>query len=170
MYHPPLIEPGTELVTVVETERFRIRPMTVHDVVRDYEAVASSPAELGAAFGRPDAVPMPYSFEQEMIELGWHQKEFQMGFSFTFIVVPLDEHTSYGNVYVFPASRGDFDAEVYTWVRKDQLASGLGDELYDVTRDWIASSWPFEQVAYPGREIDWETWRRLAAPVPLVAP
>ena len=44
MYHPPLIEPGTDLVTLVETERFRIRPMTVHDAIRDYEAVASSPA------------------------------------------------------------------------------------------------------------------------------
>ena len=133
-YHPPLIEPGTELVTTVETERFRIRPMTVHDTIRDYEAVAGSPAELGAAFGDPNSVPMPYTMEQEIIELGWHQKEFQMGFSFTFIVVPLDEHTSFGNVYVFPATRGDFDAEVYTWVRKDQPHEGLGDELFATAR------------------------------------
>jgi len=67
--------------------------MTINDIVRDYEAVASSPAELGAAFGDPDAVPQPYTLEQEIVELGWHQKEFQMGFSFVFIVVPLDEQT-----------------------------------------------------------------------------
>ena len=163
MYHPPLIEPGSDLVTVVETDRFRIRPMTVQDVVRDYEAVASSPAELGAAFGDPNAVPQPYTFEQEIIELGWHQKEFQMGFSFVFIVVPLDEHTSFGNVYVFPASRGDFDAEVYTWVRKDQVAGGMGEELFEVTQRWIKESWPFDRVAYPGRDIDWETWNALSA-------
>jgi hypothetical protein len=163
MYHPPLIEPGTELVTVLETEQFRIRPMTVRDVVIDYEAVVGSPAELGAAFGDPDAVPQPYTFEQELIELGWHQKEFQMGFSFCFIVVSLDEQTSYGNVYVFPASRGDFDAEIYTWVRKDQIDRGLGEDLFEITRKWIAESWPFERVAYPGREIDWDTWRALAA-------
>jgi hypothetical protein len=161
MYHPPLIEPGTELVTVVETDHFRIRPMTVQDVIRDYEAVASSPELLGAAFGDPTAVPMPYTFEQEIIELGWHQKEFQMGFSFTFIVVPLDEHTSYGNVYVFPASRGEYDAEVYTWVRRDQLDGGLGEELFEVTQKWIVDSWPFDRVAYPGREIDWPTWNEL---------
>lgn len=163
MYHPPLIEPGSDLVTVVETDRFRIRPMTVQDVVRDYEAVASSPAELGAAFGDPNAVPQPYTFEQEIIELGWHQKEFQMGFSFVFIVVPLDEHTSFGNVYVFPASRGDFDAEVYTWVRKDQVAGGMGEELFEVTQRWIKESWPFDRVAYPGRDIDWDTWNALSA-------
>ena len=63
MYHAPLIDPGTELRTVVQTERFRIRPMTVQDVIRDYEAVASSPELLGAAFGDPDAVPTPYTFE-----------------------------------------------------------------------------------------------------------
>ena len=159
MYHPPLIEPGTDLVTLVETERFRIRPMTVHDAIRDYEAVATSPKELGAAFGDPDAVPMPYTMEQEIIELGWHQKEFQMGFSFTFIVVPLDEHTSYGNVYVFPATRGEFDAEVYTWVRKDN--ADLGDELFEVAHAWIEKDWPFEDVAYPGRKIDWATWEAM---------
>jgi RimJ/RimL family protein N-acetyltransferase len=163
LYHAPLIPPGTDLVTVVETDRFRIRPMTIHDVVRDYEAVASSPGELGAAFGDPDAVPQPYTFEQEIIELGWHQKEFQMGFSFVFIVVPLDEHTSYGNVYIFPASRGEFDAEVYTWVRKDQLATGLGDELFETVQKWVAQDWPFERVAYPGREVPWPEWEALAA-------
>jgi RimJ/RimL family protein N-acetyltransferase len=169
VYHPPLIEPGTELVTLVETDRFRIRPMTVHDAIRDYEAVATSPKELGAAFGDPDAVPMPYTMEQEIIELGWHQKEFQMGFSFTFIVVPLDEHTSYGNVYVFPATRGDFDAEVYTWVRKEELGTGLGEELFDVARRWIERDWPFERVAYPGRDIDWPTWEAMKSAVSVTA-
>ena len=67
MYHPPLIEPGTEFTKVVETERFRIRPMTVHDTIIDYEAVATSPELLGAAFGDPDSVPMPYTMEQEVI-------------------------------------------------------------------------------------------------------
>jgi RimJ/RimL family protein N-acetyltransferase len=162
VYHQPLIPPGTDLVTTVETERFRIRPMTIHDVIRDYEAVAGSPDLLGEAFGDPSSVPMPYSLEQEIIELGWHQKEFQMGFSFTFTVVPLDEHTAYGNVYVFPASRGDFDAEIYTWVRRDQLDSGMGEELFEVTTKWIAEHWPFEKVAYPGREIDWPAWEALA--------
>ncbi|MGH2532466.1 MAG: hypothetical protein ACRDJW_09180 [Thermomicrobiales bacterium] len=28
--------------TLVETERFRIRPITIHDVVKDYDAVMTS--------------------------------------------------------------------------------------------------------------------------------
>ena len=40
---------------------------------------------------------------------------------------------SYGNVYVFPATRGDFEAEMYTWVRKEQL--DLADELFAVARE-----------------------------------
>jgi hypothetical protein len=161
MYHRPLIEPGTPMVTVVETEAFRIRPMTIHDVMKDYAAVAGSPELLGAAFGDPGAVPMPYTLEQEIIELGWHQKEFQLGFSFTFTVVALDESEAYGNVYVFPASRGEFEAEVYTWVRGEQLDSGMGEELFAVTQKWIGADWPFTSVAYPGREIDWASWDKL---------
>jgi hypothetical protein len=158
MYRRPLIAPGTPMVTIVQTPSFRIRPMTIHDVMHDYAAVAGSPELLGAAFGDPDAVPMPYTLEQEIIELGWHQKEFQLGFSFTFTVVALDESEAFGNVYVFPASRGAFDAEVYTWVRREHVGSGLGDELFATTQKWLAESWPFESVAYPGREIDWPTW------------
>ena len=39
---------------------------------------------------------------------------------------------------------------------KDVLDSGIGEELFEVTRKWIVESWPFENVAYPGREIDWD--------------
>jgi hypothetical protein len=84
-----------------------------------------------------------------------------MGFSFCFIVTSLDEARSFGNVYVFPATRGDYDAEVYTWVTKDVIDSGLGDELFEITQKWIVDSWPLENVAYPGREIDWDTWEGL---------
>lgn len=161
VYRPPLVDPASDLVTVIETERFRIRPMTVRqDLLTDYEAVMSSPELLGAAFGDPDSV-QPYSFEQEIIELGWHEKEFQMGYSFTFTVVSLDESSAFGNVYVLPADRGGYDAAVYTWVRGDQLDSGLGDELFEVTTKWIAESWPFERVAYPGREIPWDEWKAM---------
>ena len=31
-----------EVPTLLETERFRLRPLTIHDVVKDYEAVMTS--------------------------------------------------------------------------------------------------------------------------------
>jgi hypothetical protein len=54
-------------------------------------------------------------------------------------------------------------------VRKDQQHNGLDQELFETARAWIAVSWPFGSVAYPGREIDWETWNAML-PAATVAP
>ena len=37
---------GTELPTGFEHERFRLRPITIHDAVRDYDPVMSSREQL----------------------------------------------------------------------------------------------------------------------------
>lgn len=42
---------GTELPTGLEHERFRLRPITIHDTVRDYDAVMSSREHLWSLFG-----------------------------------------------------------------------------------------------------------------------
>src|SRR4029450_1255734 len=63
---------------LLEAGRFRLRPLTVHDVVKDYDAVMSSRehlwAQFGEAWGWP---PADLTLEQDLIELGWHQEEFQ---------------------------------------------------------------------------------------------
>jgi len=35
--------------------------------------------------------------------------------------------------------------------------------LYDTLRAWIEGHWPFKAVAYPGREMSWETFAALQA-------
>ena len=40
---------GQSAATLVETERFRIRPITIHDVVKDYDAVMTSVDHLRAS-------------------------------------------------------------------------------------------------------------------------
>jgi hypothetical protein len=46
-------------------------------------------------------------------------------------------------------------------VRKDQLRTGLGDDLFEAVQKWVAQDWPFERVAYPGREIPWPEWESM---------
>jgi hypothetical protein len=50
------------------------------------------------------------------------------------------------------------DAEVYLWVRQSELSSGLDGHLFQTVKDWMRQEWPFEQIAYPGRETTWEEW------------
>ncbi|PIV62539.1 twin-arginine translocation pathway signal protein, partial [Candidatus Roizmanbacteria bacterium CG01_land_8_20_14_3_00_33_9] len=47
------------------------------------------------------------------------------------------------------------------WVRKSAYGEGLDSELYQTVRNWITEKWPFKKVAYPGRDIDWATWKSL---------
>ncbi len=116
----------------LETPEFRLRMLTVHDVVKDYDAVMSSVEHLSQVWpgsGWPEGLTL----EQNLIDLGWHQKEFQR------------RH----------------DAVVYFWVRQSELGKGLDARLSSAVRSWIAKDWPFENAAYPGRDIEWEAWRAI---------
>ena len=70
----------------LETAEFRLRMLTVNDVVKDYDAVMTSIEHLRTIWpesGWPDGL----TFEQDLIDLGWHQKEFQTRRSFAYTVV-----------------------------------------------------------------------------------
>lgn len=147
---------------VVETDLFRLRPITIHDVVKDYDAVMSSRDHLwqmfGQAWGWP---PQDLTLEQDMIDLAWHQKEFQLHSSFDYAVMSLDEKRLLGCVYIDPPSKAGYDAEIYLWVRESELATGLETYLLQLVKQWLAAAWPFTKVAFPGREISWDDWNAL---------
>jgi hypothetical protein len=144
----------------LETKDFRLRMLTVNDVVKDYDAVMTSVDHLKTIWpgsGWPEGL----TFEQDLIDLGWHQKEFQTRRSFAYTVVTPSESMVLGCVYVNPTPRRGYDAAVYLWARQSELAGGLETRLYDAVKAWIAKEWPFRAVAFPGRDIDWETWRAI---------
>jgi hypothetical protein len=69
-----------------------------------------------------------------------------------------DESQCLGCVYIVPSAKAGYDTEVYLWVRKSAYEQGMDSRLYKLIKDWIGKEWPFEKVAYPGREISWEDW------------
>ena len=149
---------------LLETKKFRIRPITIHDAFKDYDAVMSSRKELWEHFGEAWGWPTEdLTIEQDIIDLGWHQKEFQLRSSFDYAVMSLDEKRLLGCVYIDPCSLEEYGAEVYYWVRSDELTNGLEESLSTTVRKWIATDWPFKNVAYPGRDISWESWDELDA-------
>ena len=146
----------------LETDGFRLRMLTVDDVVKDYDAVMTSVEHLQGAFGSRSKWPSPdLTLEQDLIDLGWHQKEFQKRSSFAYTVMNLSESQCLGCVYITPPRKQRYDAEVYIWVRKSELAKGLDSVLFMAVKKWIEQKWPFRNVAYPGREIEWETWETI---------
>lgn len=143
----------------LNTADFILRTLTVRDVVKDYDAVMTSVKHLKGVFGPKNAWPRDdLSFEQDLIDLGWHQKEFQIRSSFAYTVMRPDESQCLGCVYVFPSKNKQFDAEVTLWVRESELANDLDKKLFDAVQNWMDKEWQFKNVAYPGRKITWEEY------------
>jgi len=140
-----------EVPAVAETGRFRLRSITIHDVFKDYDAVMSSRAHLwqrfGASWGWPAA---DLSIEQNIVDLGWHQKEFALRSSFDYAVMSLDEARLLGCVYIDPPCDPRVDAEVWLWARQSELAAGLEGELERFVVDWLGRSWPFKAILLQG--------------------
>lgn len=81
--------------------------------------------------------------------------------SFAYTVVSLDEDQVLGCLYINPTTKGDYDTSIAMWVRASEVDNGLDSILFDSVKKWISEEWPFQKVAYPGREINWEKWKTM---------
>ena len=146
----------------IETKDFRIRNLTINDVVKDYDAVMSSIDHLRGVLGPSRAWPSAdLTLEQDLIDLGWHQKEFQIGSSFAYTVMNLDESRCLGCVYVDPSEKAGYDAKVILWVRQSEIRKGLDEKLFSAVKIWLSKEWWFTSVAFPGRQLSWQEWEAL---------
>lgn len=157
----PFVPASFKIPETLETEEFRLRMLTVDDVVKDYDAVMTSIEHLKTIWPGGDWPTEELTFEQDLIDLGLHQKEFQSRLSFAYTVVNPTESMVTGCVYINPSPKRGFDAVVYLWARQSELAGGMETRLYAAVQEWIAKEWPFKKVAYPGRGIEWEAWKAI---------
>ena len=155
----PFLPESFQVPHKLETPPFTLRPLTIHDLVKDYDAVMSSAAHLKGVFGPGSTWPEGLTLEQNLIDLGWHQKEFQRRRSFTYAVFSPDDSRELGCVYIYPSPKKGFDAQVVMWVRESVLKDGFDKLLFDTVVDWLNTDWPFTGVAYPGRTISWADWK-----------
>ena len=157
----PFVSDDFEVPLLLETNAYRLRMLSVDDVDKDYEAVMSSAEHLKDVWpesGWPDGLTL----EHNLNDLDRHQREFLDRIAFAYTVVELDESRVIGCLYIDPTSKRGYDAEVYFWARESELESGLDERLYRDVKRWLASHWPFENPAMPGREIAWDHWNALA--------
>lgn len=157
----PFVPSDFKVPAILETLHFRARMLTVNDVVKDYDAVMTSIENLQKMYQSSGWPTKDLTFEQNLIDLGWHQKEFQRRSSFAYTVVNLDESQVVGCIYINPTTKSNYDASITMWVRTSVRDMGLDGILFNTVKDWIKKDWPFKKVAYPGREIGWEEWKSM---------
>lgn len=156
----PFVAADFEVPKKLETQIFRLRMLTVNDVVKDYDAVMSSAKELQKVWPSSDW-PKGLTFEEDLIDLGWHQREFLNRSSFAYTVVSPDESIVLGCVYINPTRKKGYDAEVYLWARETTLGTGLDAQLEAEVKRWLKDAWAFNKAGYPGRDIEWDVWNRI---------
>ena len=142
----------------LETEKFRLRMLTVEDVEKDYDAVMSSREHLRSLASQEDEEDTwpeeNMTIEEDLADLARHQDEFLKREAFVYTVVSLDESICLGCVYINPSEKKDFDAEIYLWARTSELKSGLEELLFETVKNWIVEKWPFNKVAFSGVEME----------------
>ena len=150
MKKTPFVPENFVVPSVLETERFRLRMLSVEDVEKDYEAVMETQAYFhswGSTWPREG-----FTIEENLDDLEQHQQEFQDRKAFAYTVVSLDEERVLGCVYINPTEREGADAVANMWVRQSEYDQGMDPVLFQTVRDWLVSSWPFSAVYYHGRE------------------
>jgi RimJ/RimL family protein N-acetyltransferase len=139
-----LVSEDFDVPVTLEHERFRLRMLTVDDVVKDFDAICDRVDHTGAP--QPPFVP---TIAENLVDLGWHQKEFKLRRSFAYTIVAPDESRVLGCAYINPSET--HDASVRMWVRRDAWEDGLDSLVEAALRDWLEREWSFESVDWGAR-------------------
>jgi hypothetical protein len=118
--------------------------LSVDDVVKDFDAICDHVDSKGRP--RPPFVP---TVADNLVDLGWHQKEFELRRSFAYTVVAPDESQVLGCVYLNPSET--HDVRVVMWVRRSAWAAGLDPVLESAVREWVDRAWRFRTVDWADR-------------------
>lgn len=121
----------------------------------------ASSSRLRGLFGPESEWPIGLTAREDLIDLAWHEREFTLRRSFAYTMMSADESRCLGCCYIFPTVTDAFDAAAFYWVREGSDAAARDLELGERMRAWLREIWPFQRVAFPGREQSWEEWRRL---------
>jgi hypothetical protein len=162
LYWRELVPSDFQVPARLDADGFHLRMLTVNDLEKDYDAVMSSAARLKGSLNPQSKWPDGLTLEDDLVDLGWHQREFRLRRSFCYTVMSPDEAICLGCCYIYPSEKASYDAKAYWWVRTSALTVGLDERLGGVFRRWHNDSWPFRRVAFPGRDISGSDWASIA--------
>ncbi len=130
---------------------FHLQPLSIDDLEEDYKAVMESIELLQGTFGTYSSWPSSdLTKRQDLVDLGWHEKEFQRRSSFAYVVEDERARAYIGCLYIFPSDTKGYDADVYMWLRTSAYSPQRLQELHSEAEKWL-TSWPFERLRFPGK-------------------
>jgi len=163
MYSRPIVSRDFVVPLRLQGEGFHLRMLTVDDLIKDYDAVMASRETLPRILPPGKKWPEGLTLTEDLVDLGWHQREFTLRSSFAYTVMAPDESQCLGCCYIEPSDRLGYEVLAWYWARGDRVSGGLEERLGKTFRGWLKRDWPFREVAFPGRDITWDEWMALPA-------
>ena len=120
-----------------------LRALSVNDLERDFGAVMESAAEIEAANPGSNWPDGPTK-DKNLIDLAWHQREFEARRSFAWVIEDGDG-TYLGCLYVYPSIARESAADVAWWWRSGKARPEQG--FRKVLEEWLAGE-PWPQLSY----------------------
>ena len=105
MYSRPIVRKEFVVPRRLTGEAFHLRMLTVDDLVKDFDAIIASRTTLPAIMPPGDPWPEGVTLTGNLIDLGWHQREFTLRHSFAYTVMAPDESQCLGCSYIDPSDR-----------------------------------------------------------------
>ena len=162
---PTLVAPDFGVPMRAEGPGFVLQPLGPDLVKIDFAAYMSSVEHLQKTFTRSKDWPHSgISDADALLDMQTEAARFQARESFAYSVLTPDGKRERGCIYVSPSPVAGYDAQVRIWVTKAEYDAGFDRKLAVWAHRWIAAKWPFAKVAWPGRDIAWETWDALTKP------
>lgn len=129
----------SSIPTIHPLGEFTLRVLTIADLDRDFAAVMESAADIKAA--NPGSTwPDGLTREKNLIDLAWHQREFEARRSFAWVIEAADGDYL-GCLYVYPSIAGEQSADVTWWWRTGR--GGANQLFREKLKAWLASAdWP----------------------------
>ncbi len=150
MYKRPLTPPGFTPPARHQGVGFHLRMLSIHDVIKDFDAVVTAGDRLKGAMEPGGTWPEGLTIEENLIDLAWHQREFTIGHSFAYTVLSDDATRRLGCGYITPSDWPGHDAMAFYWARDPAFDATLGAAFRA-----LVALFPLARVAWPGRDQPW---------------
>jgi hypothetical protein len=128
---------------------YKLVPLGPDLAKHDYDAYMSSIEHLRATFSSGNWPNDKITMADAMKDVEGEMARFQARKSFTYAVLTLDGKKELGCVYISPSRQPGFDAQVRMWVTKAEFDKGFETKLRADMKNWVATAWPFKNVAWP---------------------
>jgi hypothetical protein len=139
---------------------YKLVPLGPKVAKLDYDAYMSSVDHIRATTG--GNWPRPgLTMDDQAKDMAGEQAQWDARKSFPYAVLTPDGIKELGCFYIRPSNKEGYDAVATMWVTKDQFDAGLEARLLQDMKGWVATAWPFKNVAWPGHGISQAEWKAL---------